>query len=305
MATNPSVPHEHEACAHRESIDPDMATIIIPAHNESAVISRCLDSIVNQAGVDHVIVACNGCSDDTAEIVRSSYPQVHCLDIETPSKVNAINEAEQLARELGVAFPIFYIDADTTLGEHAVQTISESLDSSDILLAAPTPRIDTSQSSWIVKQFYKVWTNLPYVKEGVIATCSYVITEQGRKRFSQFEDVIADDGFVRHHFRSSEIANIPGAEIHISAPKDTFSLIKIKTRSRLGFMELAAKNLLKVVEKKNYREAISNRLFSHEFPSVSVYLFMVLIIRIRAALQFRQLKTYTWETDLSSRVEHG
>ena len=58
-----------------------MATIIVPAHNESAVIADCLNSIVNQQGVDHVIVACNGCTDNTAESVREQFPDVHCLDL--------------------------------------------------------------------------------------------------------------------------------------------------------------------------------------------------------------------------------
>lgn len=45
-----------------------MATIIVPAHNEATVIRRCLDSLVNQPSVDKIIVACNGCSDNTADI---------------------------------------------------------------------------------------------------------------------------------------------------------------------------------------------------------------------------------------------
>ena len=163
-----------------------MVTIIVPAHNESAVIADCLNSIVNQQGVDHVIVACNGCTDNTAEIVREQFPDVHCLDIPKPSKVNALNEAEAKAKELGMVFPAFYIDADTTLGPNAVNHIAKTLETSPILLAAPTPVIDTSKSSWLVQQYYKTWINLPYIKEGVIATCSYIITKQGRERFDRF-----------------------------------------------------------------------------------------------------------------------
>ena len=70
-----------------------MATVIVPAHNEATVIRQCLDSLVNQAGLDTLIVACNGCTDDTALLVRTHYPQAICLDIATPSKVNALNEA--------------------------------------------------------------------------------------------------------------------------------------------------------------------------------------------------------------------
>lgn len=279
-----------------------MATVIVPAHNEASLISDCLDSIVRQKGVDAVIVACNGCSDSTAEIVRTRYPMVHCLEIAKPSKVNALNEAEAKARNLGAAFPIFYIDADTTLCDGTVERILTALEESkELLLVAPTPRIDTSESSWFVKQYYRVFLNLPYVKEGVISTGSYVLTEEGRRRFDRFANVIADDGFVRHHFWSQEISNVDGAEIIVHAPKDLVSLIKIKTRSRLGMMELRAKGLRKVVAKKRYPSAFSRTLFSKDCFSLPIYIAIVLLVRARARFQFKRLCTYAWERDSSSR----
>ena len=126
-----------------------MATVIVPAHNEANVIADCLDSIVHQDGVDLIIVACNGCTDSTAEIVRTRYPMVDCLELAKPSKVIALNEADSRARQLGVAFPVFYLDADTILSDGAVDRIRRALEESEeVLLAAPTPRIDTSESSW-------------------------------------------------------------------------------------------------------------------------------------------------------------
>jgi glycosyltransferase involved in cell wall biosynthesis len=278
-----------------------MATIIVPAHNESAVIADCLNSIVNQQGVDQVIVACNGCTDNTVGIVRERFPNVHCLDIRKPSKVNALNEAEAKAKELGMVFPVFYIDADTTLSQDAISNIVKTLEASPILLAAPTPIIDTSKSSWLVKQYYTIWTNLPYVKEGVIATCSYIITEEGRKRFDRFPDVISDDGYVRSQFRNSEISNISGAEIHIRAPKDIYSLIKIKTRARLGIMQLLKTHQYPVREAKHYGSAITRKLLSKDLVSAAIYILIALIIRIRSSFQLRRISQYQWEKDASSR----
>jgi len=278
-----------------------MATVIVPAHNESAVISDCLESIVGQEGVDHVIVACNGCSDDTADIVRAHFPGVHCLDIPEASKTNALNVAEAKAKELGMVFPCFYIDADTRLGPNAVKTIAEALASSSVLLAAPTPVIDTAQSSWLVKQYYKTWLNLPYVKQGVIATCSYVITERGRERFDEFLEVISDDGYVRGHFGSSEISNIAQTEIHIRAPRDVISLIKIKTRARLGNKQLLATGQWHVREHRSHGRILAKRLLSRGVVSTVVYILLTLIIRGRADWQFRRISQYRWEKDLSSR----
>ena len=278
-----------------------MATVIVPAHNEASVIEDCLNSIVNQHGVDHIIVPCNGCTDNTVEIVESKFPKVVCLDIKKPSKTNALNVAEKKAKELGISYPVFYIDADTQLSENAIVHISNVINSGEVLLAAPTPIINTDKSSFLVKTYYKVWTNLPYIKEGVIATCSFIVSEEGRQRFDKFADVIGDDGFIRCHFKNKEIANIKGAEIYITAPKDIFSLIKIKTRARLGNMELIAKNKCPVREEKHYGNVVKEILFSKNFISASIYILIALIIRVRANVQFKKLSTYTWEKDTSSR----
>ena len=278
-----------------------MATVIVPAHNEASVIEACLNSIINQSGVDHIIVPCNGCTDNTVEIVQTKFPSAVCLDIEKPSKTNALNIAEKKSQELGVSYPIFYIDADTQLSENCIPHISKAMANSPIKLSAPTPIINTKHSSWLVKTYYKVWTRLPYIKEGVIATCSFIVSEEGRQRFDKFADVIGDDGFIRCHFKNSEISNIEGAEIYITAPKDIFSLIKIKTRARLGNMELIARKKCPIQEAKNYGNVMKTRLLSKEFLPTSIYILIALVIRIRAQMQFKKLDSYQWEKDTSSR----
>ena len=278
-----------------------MATVIVPAHNEASVIKDCLNSIVNQSGIDHIIVPCNGCTDNTVEIVTANFPQVICLDIKKPSKTNALNVAEEKAKEIGVTYPIFYIDADTRLSENSITHITKIMKDKNIFLSAPTPQIDTKNSSWLVQTYYKVWTQLPYIKEGVIATCSFIVSEEGRKRFNKFADVIGDDGYIRCHFKNKEISNIEGAEIYITAPKDIFSLIKIKTRARLGNMELIAKKKCPIQEAKHYGNVMKERLLSKQFFPTLIYIGIAMIIRVRAKSQFKQLDNYQWEKDTSSR----
>ena len=278
-----------------------MPTVIVPAHNEATVIENCLDSIVNQEGIDHIIVACNGCTDNTVEIVKNKFPELVCLDIKKPSKTNALNVAEEKARELGISYPVFYIDADTRLSSNCIPLITQEMSKGTVLLSAPTPVIDTRKSSWLVKTYYRVWTSLPYIKEGVIATCSFIVSEQGRQRFDKFADVIGDDGFIRCHFKNSEIANIEGAEIYITAPRNFYSLLKIKTRARLGNMELIAKDKCPVIEAKNYGSVMKRKLLSKDFFPTAVYIIIAAIIRLRAKVQFKQIHSYQWEKDTSSR----
>lgn len=274
-----------------------MATVIVPAHNEASVIRRCLNSIIGQEGLDTLIVACNGCTDETVAIVRKEYPQAICLDINTPSKVNALNEAEKHIR----SWPVFYIDADTRLSSNAIADISNAMQDGFTLLAAPEPVIDTTQSSWLVKQFYHVWLQLPYIRDGVVATCSYVISETGHQRFKHFPNIINDDGFVRCQFDRTERRNILGTQVFITAPHNLASLIKIKTRARLGNMQLAASGLCTCKEQKPYSRILRDRLLSKEFIAVLSYLAIVTVIRLRAAWQYRNVSTYRWEKDQTSR----
>ncbi|MBJ6610043.1 MAG: glycosyltransferase [Candidatus Thiothrix moscowensis] len=275
-----------------------MASVIVPAHNEATVIRRCLDSLMDQPGLDTLIVACNGCSDNTAEIVRNEYPQAICLDIAKPSKVNALNEAEKHI----TSWPVFYIDADTRLSANAIQTIVTGMKNGETLLSAPEPVIDTSRSSWFVRQFYHIWLQLPYIREGVVATCSYVVSEAGHQRFARFPEVINDDGFVRCQFARHERRNIAGAQIFIAAPHTLTSLIKIKTRARLGNMQLATSGLCSQTEQKPYSSILRKKLFSRDFIPASVYLSITLFIRLRATWQYRNLRNYRWETDSTSRL---
>lgn len=273
-----------------------MASIIVPAHNESAVIERCLDSLIDQEGVDNIIVACNGCSDNTAELVKQY--DVLCLDIEKPSKTNALNEAEKHVN----SYPIFYLDADTVLQSGAIKTICQKLEEKPHLkLVAPTPIINTDQSSWLVKQYYKIWLNLPYIKSGVIATCSFIVTEKGRKQFSHFPDIINDDRFIHCQFKASEISNIAGANIYIEAPRAIYSLIKIKTRARLGNMQLQKLGLCPEPKEKKYASSFTSLLLSKKFIPAVIYYSTATIIRLRSLRQMRSINTYRWEKDHSSR----
>ncbi len=276
-----------------------MASVIVPAHNEARVIRRCLDSIMQQtAPVETVIVACNGCTDNTVELVQRYYPQVICLDIRKPSKTHALNEAEKHVS----SFPVFYLDADTVISPATVQTITHYMDTHpDRLLAAPMPQINTTGSSWFVKQYYRIWLELPYIREGVIGTCSFIMSEAGRQRFDRFPAVINDDGFVRCCFDRHERGNIEGTAITIQAPKTLYSLIKIKTRARLGNMQLDALQLCARPKQADYSGSLKARLFSKACLPTLIYIFIALIIRLRARYQFNHLDNYTWETDHTSR----
>jgi len=89
-----------------------VGAVIVPAHNESAVIGRTLEPLAVAAanGVIELIVVCNGCTDSTADVARA-YAGVTVVEVEQASKVTALNLGDATA----TLWPRLYLDADTAI----------------------------------------------------------------------------------------------------------------------------------------------------------------------------------------------
>ena len=166
-------------------------SVVIPAHNEEVVLGRGLDGVLSGAllGEIDVVVVCNGCSDGTADVARSYGDRVRVIETPIPSKTHALNLGDEAAR----GFPRFYVDADVVLTLDGIRRIAARLGASGAPAAAPVMQVDLSGSSWPVRAFYAIWTQMPYTREGMIGVGVYALSEEGRRRFGRFPDVIADD----------------------------------------------------------------------------------------------------------------
>jgi glycosyltransferase involved in cell wall biosynthesis len=141
-----------------------MISVIIPAHNEEAVIGRSLDALCGDRSAQdiEILVVCNGCTDRTAQIARTFGPMVRVLETEIPSKVNALNLGDQAAR----SDVRFYVDADVLLRQQAVRTLASRLHG-PVLAVAPHFRMDLAGCSWAVRAFYDINGRLPSSHEGI------------------------------------------------------------------------------------------------------------------------------------------
>lgn len=106
--------------------------ILVPAHDEAAMIGRTLESF---AALDYpaarftVHVVADNCTDETADIVRRSGFTVHERDdIETPGKGPALNWLVAIVDEQETAPDAYVIvDADTTVDPHFLTAMDEAL----------------------------------------------------------------------------------------------------------------------------------------------------------------------------------
>lgn len=282
-----------------------MISVIIPAHNEESVIARGLRAIVDGAatGELEVIVACNGCTDRTADIAREFGPPVRVLDVPVASKIAALNAADEVA----TGFPRFYVDADVVLDLASIRRMAGVLESGQALAAWPELRMDLSHASWPVRAFYCVWTSLPYNRlNGTVGTGVYALSAAGRARFRCFPDVIADDGFVRFTFQLPERVTVPGAVSVVSAPRSLAGLIRIKTRSRLGQSQLRARRLTALTRECGGAVSAAGALLWQPrfWPAMAVYVLVNLWTRVRARRQLAGT-TMAWERDDSRGGSSG
>jgi len=265
------------------------------------MIVHCLEQLVQHSEVlePEIIVVCNGCSDNTVDIVRSFGDVVFCIETEVASKTNALNLGDKKASY----FPRFYLDADIRISLGDILKVVTAMENSNALAAAPKMQMDLTGSSWAVKSYYDIWNNLPYCKEGMIGAGVYALSEEGRKQFSDFPDIIADDRYIRALFRGEQRIGVSNAVSIVSAPTSLKGLIKIKTRSRLGGYEFESRfpELLNN-EVKEYGVAIKELIPDlARWPKALVYLGINLFTRIRARQQGNSKGFSHWERDDSSR----
>jgi glycosyltransferase involved in cell wall biosynthesis len=279
-----------------------MLSIIIPAHNEEAVIGRLLKSLTNGAepGELEIIVVANGCNDRTAEVARAFGAPVRVIETEVGSKVHALNLGDRAA----TSFPRFYVDADIVLDLNALRRLAVSLERDRYLAIAPRFQMNLDGCSWFVRAFYAVNDRMPSSREGIGGSGVYGMSEQGRKRFGEFPALTADDGFVRVQFQPHERVTVEDCHSIVFAPKTPRGLVQIKTRSHFGSMQLRQRFPHLWVNRGARNGVALKRLALRPWwwARLVVYAYVKLEARRGARKLMQKQHEATWQRDDTSRA---
>ncbi len=216
-------------------------TVIVPAHNEGSVIERTLRPLAPllAAGVE-IIVAANGCFDDTAARART-LEGVTVLEIPIPSKSRALNAADAVATR----FPRLYLDADISITAATALRVLDRLSSTDILAARPAFRYDTSGADRWVRAYFRARARIPVMSRHLWGAGCYGLNEAGHHRLREFPEVLADDLYVDELFQRSEIDIISTAEpVRVRCPKSWRVLLSTLRRVQGGRSELAERQAI-------------------------------------------------------------
>jgi glycosyltransferase involved in cell wall biosynthesis len=216
-----------------------MTSVVIAAHNEGRTIGRCLDALLGDgpAGRFEVVVAANGCSDDT--VAAATRPGVVVLDLPTAGKAAALNAAE---REV-VSFPRVYLDADSALtgddiARLAAAVIGDATTDATALAATACRVVDTSGRPVVVRHYYRMLSRHPSFRHSLFGRGVVVLSERGRARFDRFPEVLADDFFLDSLFAPGEKSVVPNVTSVVDAPSTTRVLVRRLARVRRGNREI-------------------------------------------------------------------
>ncbi|WP_162989257.1 WecB/TagA/CpsF family glycosyltransferase [Glutamicibacter nicotianae] len=211
--------------------------VIIPAHNEATVLARTLAPLapLAAAGAIEVIVACNGCTDATAEVARG-FDGVQVLESPIPSKVAALNLADAATQ----SYPRLYLDADIQVTPAALRMTFEYLRRPGAVAARPAFEYDTTGASTLVRAFYRARRRMPSTNSALWGAGAYALSEEGRARFAEFPALTADDLFVDLQFSDAEKQIVPSIPVKVATPRTLVSLLGILRRNYRGQDELVA-----------------------------------------------------------------
>jgi glycosyltransferase involved in cell wall biosynthesis len=210
---------------------PPLGSVVIPAHDEAGVIRRCLDALFTgfAPGELDVVMACNGCSDNTATLARSSGHEVRVLELGKASKPAALRTGDAAAG----AFPRLYLDADVVLPGSSARLVLERLRTGAVA-ARPPIRYDSSSSSAPVRSYYRARSRVPAVLGSLWGAGVYGLSAAGRSRFGRFPDVVADDLWVDRHFDRGEVEIVDCEPVMVAVPRRTRDLVRVLRRTYRG-----------------------------------------------------------------------
>jgi glycosyltransferase involved in cell wall biosynthesis len=181
--------------------------LVIPAHNEAAVIARCLRAALRDAepGELRVLLVSNASTDHTVEVARATAARLgHDIDVvELPvaSKVAALRAADAA---LDAELPRIYLDADVVLSTGAIRRLFAALQTEAPRLALARIDVDLTRSSWLVRQFYRAWARTDYIRRQDAGSGVFALNAAGVRRVGPLPDVINDDGYVARCFGPDE-----------------------------------------------------------------------------------------------------
>lgn len=221
-----------------------MLSILIPANNEAAHIGPCLKAVLASDGLEvaQIVVAANGCDDDTVQIAEAFRTQtankgwtLTVLDLPALGKMGALNAADDSASFGSRA----YLDADVLVDPALMEQIAEALNTDAPRYASGKLRLSRAKT-WATRAYARTYSKVPFITHGVPGAGLFAVNAAGRARWREFPGIISDDTFVRLNFTPKErIGTAAGYDWPLV--EGFAALVKVRRRQNAGVDEIKAR----------------------------------------------------------------
>lgn len=276
-----------------------LASVVIPAHNEDAVLGRCLTRLLASTapGELDVVVVANGCHDRTADVAREA--GVRVIETANPGKANALRLGDAACH----AFPRVYLDADVELTGASVRTLVEAMTSAGALACAPVPQWDLRHAGWVARRVHRVHDQLVGPRRALAGVGVYLLSEAGHRRATPIPDVISDDGWVHRSFAPDERLVVPQARCVVRPAGSVRAHLRRRVRVRLGNQELDRLGLPAPEDRLRLNQ-LTALLAARSVGVVDAtcYLLVLLADRLLTGRRAAEAGQVRWATDVGSRL---
>lgn len=245
-----------------------------------------------------VVVACNGCTDDTAEVARS-LAGVAVIEIVDASKRLALEAGDAVTRHPRRA----YVDADVLVSRHDLLAVVDAV-GAGILAAGPERRLALEKAGLAVRWYYDVWQGLPAVRAGLFGRGMIVLSAGGHDRIRRLPSVMSDDLAISEAFTPAERVIVPGTTVVIEGPRTLRDLVRRRIRIATGNSQLDQLGLRSSSARTSGRDLLA---IAGASPVLAAKVALVLAVtaagRFLARRRIRRGDFTTWLRDESSRRE--
>jgi glycosyltransferase involved in cell wall biosynthesis len=275
-----------------------IVSIVIPAHNEEAVIAANLRRILDGSapGEFDVIVVANACQDGTAA-AAASVPGVRVVDTPIGGKPHALRLGDEICR----TFPRAYLDADVGLEAASIRELVAACDRPGVLACAPASELDLTGAGPVVSRVHRVHDALMAPHRALAGVGCYVLTEDGHKRVFPMPDVISDDGLVHASFAPDERMVVTTAHTVVRPARTVRSYLNRRVRVRRGNRELVELGRTGP-ESKLTLGALGGLVRTRRVGVADASCYLTVLVLDRALTRLRNRRGDVWASDASTRV---
>ena len=235
----------------------------------------------------------------TAEAARAADPRARVIEIEEPSKAEAVRVGNTATE----VFPRVHLDADIELSGTDLLSLLEPLSRRGVLATGPRRDVPKTGCSRWVRWYYEVWESLPQVESGLFGRGVVALSEEAQARVSALPRMLSDDLGMSDAFSAQERCVVSTAVAVVHPPRTVRDLVRRRIRISTGNTQAARLGVRRPASRTRLRTLLA---LSVSRPGLALRVPVFLGIHVAALVGARRAVRAgdftSWQRDESSRT---